>query len=43
MTVLYIILAIIAIPFVMAIFIPADFTIAKEVIVHQPKQQVYDY
>ncbi|WP_295649821.1 SRPBCC family protein [uncultured Mucilaginibacter sp.] len=43
MTVLYIILAIIAIPFVMAIFIPADFTIAKEVIVHQPNQQVYDY
>jgi len=43
MTLLYIILAIIAIPFVIALFTPAPFTIEKEVIIHQPKQQVYDY
>jgi len=43
MTILYIILAIIAIPLVIAIFMPGPFAIEKEIIIHQPSQQVYDY
>jgi uncharacterized protein YndB with AHSA1/START domain len=43
MTVLYVILTIIALPFIIAIFMSAPFSIVNEVIVNKPKQQVFDY
>jgi hypothetical protein len=43
MTILIIILIIVAIPFVLAIFTPAAFTIEKNIPIIKPKQEVFDY
>ena len=43
MTILIIILIIIAIPFILGAFGADDFTIESSIIIHKPKQQVYDY
>jgi len=43
MIVLYIILAIIAIPFVLAIFASSQYTISRSVVIAKPKAEVFDY
>jgi uncharacterized protein YndB with AHSA1/START domain len=43
MTILIIILAIIAIPFVMAVFSAGYYTIETNIVINKPKQEVFDY
>jgi hypothetical protein len=43
MTVVYIIIAIIAIPFIIALFIPKDYKVENFTIINKPKHEVFDY
>ena len=41
--ILIVVVVIIAIPFVVALFLKNDFSIAREITINKPKQQVFDY
>lgn len=43
MTVLIIIIAVIALPFVVALFIPKEYSLERSVIINAPKHTVFDY
>jgi len=42
-TVLIIIAAIIALPFVIALFIPKEYKVARSIVINAPKNEVFDY
>jgi uncharacterized protein YndB with AHSA1/START domain len=42
-TILIVVLIIIALPFVIAIFIPGDYAVQREVVINKPKAEVFDY
>lgn len=41
--ILIIVLVIIAIPFVVAVFVPKDYSVEREIIISKPKQEVFEY
>jgi hypothetical protein len=43
MQILIIILFVIAIPFIMAVFLNKEYVVEREIIINKPKQQVFDY
>ena len=43
MTILIIILILVSIPFILALFMPEDYLIEKQVTINKPSQLVYDY
>lgn len=41
--ILFIILVLIAIPLVVALFLPKDYSVEREIIINKPKQEVFEY